>query len=112
MPNRQPDSVPDPLAFLAALPNRRRNTILAYVNTLQTDELEDLAIFLRLKRPDTSDDEIASICGVSRSTVARWERYQAAKPRREDYWPTQRQASKWRASNRGGRWPLDHPDAV
>jgi len=106
------DSAADPLAFLAALPRRRRNAILAYVNTLQTDELEDLAIFLKLKRPETSDDEIASICGVSRSTVARWERYQAAKPGREDYWPTRRQPSKWRASNSGGRWPLDHSDGI
>jgi hypothetical protein len=104
--------VPDPLAFLAALPRRRRNMILAYVNALQTDELEDLAIFLKLKRPDTSDDDIALICGVSRSTVTRWGRYQAAKPSHEDYWSTRRQPSKWRASNRGGRWPLDPPDAI
>jgi hypothetical protein len=103
---------PDPLTFLAALPTRRRNLILAYVNALQTDELEDLAIFLKLTRPGTSDNDIAIVCGVSRSTVARWERYQAAKPRREDYWPTRHQPSKWRASNRGGRWPLDPADDV
>jgi hypothetical protein len=106
------ETPPDPLIFLAALPKRRRNAILAYVNTLHTDELEDLAIFLKLKRPECSDTQIAAICGVSRSTVGRWERYQKAKPRCEDYWPTRRQATKWRAANGGGRWPLDPPDAI
>jgi hypothetical protein len=100
------------LTSLAALPTRRRNLILAYVNTLQTDELEDLAIFLKFKRPGTSDNDIASMCGVSRSTVARWDRYQAAKTRLEDSRPTRHQPSKWRASDRGGRWPLDPADDV
>jgi hypothetical protein len=103
---------PDPLAWLPTLPKRRLNAILAYVNTIQTEEVEDLAIFLKFKRPESSDDEIASLCGVSRSTVARWERYQAAKPSREDYRHARRRPSKWRASNRGGRWPLDHPDGI
>jgi hypothetical protein len=106
------DSASDPLAFLAALPKRRRNAILAYVNAIRTEELEDLAIFFKLRHPEFSDDTIASLCAVSRSTVARWERYQAAKPSREDYQHTRRRPSKWRASNRGGRWPLDHPDGI
>lgn len=105
-------TVPDPLSVLAALPRRRRNMILAYVDALHTDELEDLAIFLKFKRPDTSDDDIAMLCGVSRSTVARWVRYQESKPSLHDYWPTRRKPSKWRASNHGGRWPLDDPEGV
>jgi len=101
---------PDPLAFLAALPQRRRNTILAYVNAIQTEELEDLAIFLKSQRPDSSDEEIAILCGVSRSKLANWKRYQAAKPSLEDYRHIRRQPTKWWVSNRGDRWPLDHPD--
>ena len=103
---------PDPIAFLSALPKKRRNAILAYVNAIRTEELEDLAIFLKLMRPGSSDDEIAALCGVSRSTVARWERYQAAKPRLEDYRHPRQRPSKWRSSNHGDRWPLDHPDGV
>lgn len=102
-------SIPDPLAFLAALPTRRRNTILAFVNALHTDELEDLAIFFKIRRPETTDDEIAAICGVSRSKVARWLRYQALKPSLSDYKHIRHRPSKWRTS-RGDRWPLDRPD--
>ena len=105
-------TIPDPRDFLDELPRRRRNAVLAYVNIIQSEDLEDLAIFLKFKRPETTDGQIATICGVSRSTVARWERYQAAKPKREDYQHTQRRPSKWRASNDGGRWPLDHPGGV
>lgn len=104
--------VPDPREFLDALPARRRNAILAYVNTIQTEDLEDLAIFLKFKRPETSDEQIAAICGVSRRTVARWVRYQAAKPRREDCWPVRRRPSKFRKSDHGGRWALDPPDSI
>lgn len=105
---RQRGSGPDPLAFLAALPKRRLTAILAYVNLIQTEDLEDLGIFLKLKYPDTSDKQIALICGVSRTTmVTTWTRYQAAKPKREDHWPTRRQPTKWRVSPSGGRWPLD-----
>jgi hypothetical protein len=103
--------VPDPIKFLQALPKRRRNLILAFVNALHIDELECFGIFLKGIRPDTSDDDIATMCGVSRAKmVTTWKLYQAAKPRREDHWPTRRQPSKWRASTSGGRWPLDPPD--
>jgi hypothetical protein len=106
------EAAPNPLEYLAALPTRRRNTILAYVNAIRTEELEDLAIFLKSQRPDSSDEDIAALCGVSRSKVANWERYQAMKPCLEDYKHAQRPPSKWRASNSGGRWPLDHPDGI
>lgn len=102
---------PDPLAYLAALPSRRLNAILAYVNAIQIEDAEDVAIFLKWKQPETSDEQIALICGVSRSTLTRnWKRYQAAKPKREDHWPTRQQPTKWRRSPNGGRWPLDHLD--
>lgn len=103
---------PDPIKFLDALPKRRRNAILAYVNLIRTEDVEDLAIFLKFIHPDTSDEQIALICNVSRSKLTKWKRYQAAKPRLEDHWPTRRRPTKWRASNDGGRWPLDPPDAI
>lgn len=99
------------LAALAALPKRRRNAILAYLNTIQSEDLELLAIFLKGQRPETSDDQIARICGVSRATVARWERYQAAKPNLTDYVHVRRPSTRWRRM-KGDRWPLDHPDRV
>jgi hypothetical protein len=106
-PRRHP--APDPLEWLKALPERRRNAILAYVNTIQTEDLEPLAIFLKGRRPDTSDDQIARMIGVSRATLARWEGYQAAKPMLADYARVRRQPTKWRVKG-GDRWPLEHPD--
>jgi hypothetical protein len=100
----------DPLAFLAALPKRRRNAILAYVNTLLTDDLEPVAIFWKGRRPDSTDEEIALICGVSRATLANWKLYQEVKPRLGDYPHIRRQPTKFRRTRDGGRWPLDHPD--
>jgi hypothetical protein len=104
-------AVADPLAFLLALPKRRRNAILAYVNTIQTEDLEPLAIFLKGQRPDTPDEQIALMLGVSRAKLAKMERYQAAKPRLADYAHARRQPTKWRIKD-GERWPLDHPDRV
>jgi hypothetical protein len=97
----------NPLDYLASLPLRQRNAILAYVNTIRTEELEDLAIFLRSQRPDTSDEQIAELCGVSRSKLANWERYQSMKPTLQEYQHVRRLPSKWRASSGGGRSPLD-----
>ena len=106
--------VPDPIAFLLALPKRRTQPDSGLsLNALHIDELECFGIFLKGMRPDTPDDDIATLCGVRRTTVVtKWKRYQAAKPRREDHWPTRRQPTKWRVSSSGGRWPLDPPDAI
>ena len=103
------DSAPDPLAFLMALPPRRLNAVLAYLNTIQSEDLEQLAIFLRGIRPATTDVQVARILGVSRAKLARMDRYQAAKPHLSDYAHVRRQPSQFRVS-KGGRWPLNHPD--
>jgi hypothetical protein len=104
-------SAPDPLAWLASLPRRRRNAILAVVSLIRVEEAEDVAIFLKGHHPEITDRQIARACGVSRAKVARWKRYQAMKPTLADIAHLRRQPTKWRRM-KGDRWPLDHPDRV
>lgn len=106
---RRQEPIFDPLSWLHNLPKRRLNAILAYLNTIEAEDLEPLAIFLKGRRPETTDDQVAHMLGVSRATVSRWERYQATKPSLTDYAHRQRTATKFRVMA-GDRWPLDHPD--
>jgi hypothetical protein len=100
---------PDPRTLFLKLPRRRQNAILAYVNTIQTADLEPLAIFLKGLRPDTPDEQIAHMLGVSRATLARWKVYQAVKPRLKDSPYYRPPPTKFRRT-KDGRWALDHPD--
>src|SRR4051794_13050665 len=102
-------SATDPLTFLTNLPQRRLNAVLAYVNAIQAEDLESLAIFLKGQHPDASDEQIALMLGISRATLAKFERYVAAKPGLADYARVRRPPTKWRKHD-GGWWPLDHPD--
>lgn len=78
------------LGAVMALPGRDRNALLAFLDFWRELPGEERAIFARSVRPDLTDAEVARLAGVSRRTLYRWERYQAFKPRLEDYKATRR----------------------
>jgi hypothetical protein len=66
-------------------PVRDRNGFLAFFDFWRDLPAEERAIFAKSVKPELTDDDVARLAGVSRRSLYRMERYQAFKPRLEDF---------------------------
>jgi hypothetical protein len=73
------------VSALAALRQRDRNEILAFIDFWRDLPREERAIFAKSVKPDLTDEEVARLCGVTPRTLYRWGRYQSFKPRLADF---------------------------
>lgn len=105
----RPITAQELVAFIEALPMRRRTAVRAFIRTMKNEDSISVAIFLKFLDPRRSDASIACICGLTRNTLATSDRYMWAKQVLSDFKPAKCQPSMWRKSNRGDRWALDHP---
>lgn len=80
------------IAALAGMAPPDRHEILAFLDFWRDLPGEDRAVFAKSVKPGLGDEAVARLCGVSRRTLYRWERYQWLKPRLADF-----QASRKRA---------------
>lgn len=76
---------------LMTMPPAQRNARLSLIDLLADLPKEELAILAKAVQPHLTDAEVARLCGVSRRTLYRWERYQRFKPRLADYRDLKRQ---------------------
>lgn len=70
---------------LGGLPAPERNALLSFLDFWRELPREERALFVKSVRPEMTDREVAALCGVSRRTVFRWERYRAFKGRLSSY---------------------------
>lgn len=78
---------------LAELPTPERNALLSFLDFWRELPREERALFVKSVRPGMTDREVAALCGVSRRTVFRWDRYRAFKGRLEGCMRTRRARS-------------------
>jgi hypothetical protein len=76
---------------LADLPRRDRNALLSFLDFWRDLPGEERALFAKSVRPGLTDEEVARLCGVSRRTLYRWDRFRRFKTWLADFGgPTRR----------------------
>jgi len=99
------------MAGLADMPPPERNAFIAFYGRWLSLPKDRRAVVAKTLWPHLKDGDIATLAGVDRRTLSRWETYRQCKATVADFTKLKRTPSKRRASNRGGWWELDNPEA-